>query len=573
MQITLTTAWGEVISLPEALAIDDEDLRMYEAPSMQIPNRHGRLVVGKRPLRDQRTIRLSGVVRDVDRATLEATVSEINGKLCRDDLQLRRDTASDRYLWVRTTGIQVNPNRGHFGGRVATISCTLVADDPFWHTAEQTIEHLVSGTPGQIVRVEAEAPGAHRVVLGNTMAAENGWVPVSNASTSGGAAFRTATVNDYYDIAFYGVGISIIGTKFAQAGVGEVSVDGVVHGTFDQFAANAVYQQVLYSAVGLVPGQHVCRIGMTGTKNPSSGGTEISLDAFDIIGSSVLTIDNPGTAEADPEIYIQAVEQETSADFLGKTAGSVAANKHIAKAADAPALPAPSDGAWAEVNQAGYDAMAKRGGSSHSKTTSVATRYPGILVSKNLSHICGGNVDLVRANLTAMDIEALLDAVGMNGSAKDWQSELLLFNRNTSQWDSQGYAGMQFSRASTAYRLRDGAQVAANVPRFELGYFHNLLTANQSSVETDLTGIVPIGSGSTVEPTGVTLTRDTTEHYDGAAAAKVVTDGSKAYQGLAAPSLTARLYVSPSTVYAVRARVKGTAGTNIIIQGIGDAAN
>lgn len=82
-----------------------------------------------------------------------------------------------------------------------------------------------------------------------------------------------------------------------------------------------------------------------------------------------------------------------------------------------------------------------------------------------------------------------------------------------------------FTRNSVAY-LSDGTQVAAGVPRFENGKFGkgwhceegttNLLTANQSSVETDLTGFGVDGSG-------VTLSRVTTEHWNGTASIRVQT--------------------------------------------------
>ena len=83
-----------------------------------------------------------------------------------------------------------------------------------------------------------------------------------------------------------------------------------------------------------------------------------------------------------------------------------------------------------------------------------------------------------------------------------------------------------FSRASVAY-LADGTEVASGVPRFEpvkfgQGLFAekgtiNILSTNQSSVETDTTGFT---SGYNTNP-GATITRTTTEHYHGASALKV----------------------------------------------------
>jgi phage minor structural protein len=83
-----------------------------------------------------------------------------------------------------------------------------------------------------------------------------------------------------------------------------------------------------------------------------------------------------------------------------------------------------------------------------------------------------------------------------------------------------------FGRPSPAYKS-DGSQVASGVPRYEAGLFGqgimveeattNILTANQSSVETDITGFT---SGYNTNP-GATITRTTSEHYSGSASLKI----------------------------------------------------
>lgn len=112
-----------------------------------------------------------------------------------------------------------------------------------------------------------------------------------------------------------------------------------------------------------------------------------------------------------------------------------------------------------------------------------------------------------------------------------------------------------FTRPSIAY-LSDGTQVATGQPRFELGKFGkavmveegttNLLTADQSSVETDLTGFTVIGG---------TLSRDTTKAWRGSASLKVVTQGSTSQEGFYIfPMPTA----SPNTVYTASVYLKGS---------------
>lgn len=76
----------------------------------------------------------------------------------------------------------------------------------------------------------------------------------------------------------------------------------------------------------------------------------------------------------------------------------------------------------------------------------------------------------------------------------------------------------------------------------------NLLTVNQASIETDLTGFVA---------NNATITRDTTEKYSGSASLKVVTSNLGAWEGITTTKFTA----SADTVYSAQARVKGASGT------------
>lgn len=120
---------------------------------------------------------------------------------------------------------------------------------------------------------------------------------------------------------------------------------------------------------------------------------------------------------------------------------------------------------------------------------------------------------------------------------------------------------MVFSRASEAYR-KDGSKVGINVPRLEQGKFGqgvfieestaNLLTANQSSVETDTTGFNATA--------GATLSRDTTEHWHGSASLKIVCDGTSTNQGFYVSTST---NAAQSTTYTASIYLKGTGTVNV----------
>ncbi len=104
-----------------------------------------------------------------------------------------------------------------------------------------------------------------------------------------------------------------------------------------------------------------------------------------------------------------------------------------------------------------------------------------------------------------------------------------------------------FSRSGIATR-QDLSQVASGVVRYEQGYFHNLLTDNQASIETDTTGMTPFGSA--------TLSRDTSTFYKGSASLKVVTPGLTSYEGVGINNVK----LKPSTQYTASAYIKGNAG-------------
>jgi len=82
----------------------------------------------------------------------------------------------------------------------------------------------------------------------------------------------------------------------------------------------------------------------------------------------------------------------------------------------------------------------------------------------------------------------------------------------------------------------------------------NLLTNNQASIETDTTGFAAMS--------GATISRDTTEHWNGTASLKVVCPGSVLYEGV----YTTNIVVSPSTVYTGSFWIKATAGKSLTIQ-------
>jgi len=120
-----------------------------------------------------------------------------------------------------------------------------------------------------------------------------------------------------------------------------------------------------------------------------------------------------------------------------------------------------------------------------------------------------------------------------------------------------------FRRDSAAYK-QDGSMVTVDNPRFEAAKFAqgvmmeeattNLLSDNQASVETDLTGLAAWDAGTT-------LTRDTVEHWHGSASLKAVTNGGAAFQGFRTVSIN----VTASLAYTASVWLKGSGNLRVAI--------
>ena len=135
-----------------------------------------------------------------------------------------------------------------------------------------------------------------------------------------------------------------------------------------------------------------------------------------------------------------------------------------------------------------------------------------------------------------------------------------------------------YSRTSTAYL--DGTLVATGVPRVDTDGMMieepttNLLTANQSNVETDTTGFSEYKSYGGI----VTLTRDTTQYYSGTASLKFACDGAYASQGFSvttpaldtASTYTYSLWIKSFTSAELLWRITGSADTFANLSLIGD---
>ena len=104
----------------------------------------------------------------------------------------------------------------------------------------------------------------------------------------------SGTTNSYAEFTFTGTSIRWYGVKNQWCGIADVYIDNVKQTSVDAYSASQLDQQLLYSNTGLTNASHKIKIVVTGTKNTSSGGINVSIDAFeyDTVTSTPVKIDD-----------------------------------------------------------------------------------------------------------------------------------------------------------------------------------------------------------------------------------------------------------------------------------------
>jgi beta-galactosidase GanA len=112
------------------------------------------------------------------------------------------------------------------------------------------------------------------------------WSHVSNQSYTGGDYKQTEsfsdTAGDSMSVSFTGTAVQLIAPTANNHGIADVYLDGAKVASVDGYSPGTDFQQVMYSASGLANATHTLKIVVTGQKNPSSGGTFVSIDAINV---------------------------------------------------------------------------------------------------------------------------------------------------------------------------------------------------------------------------------------------------------------------------------------------------
>jgi hypothetical protein len=111
------------------------------------------------------------------------------------------------------------------------------------------------------------------------------WTNVSSASYSGGSFRFANTSGSSATVEFTGISLVLVAKKSPVYGMAKVTVDGGDPILIDLYSATTLYRQKVWSTGILQPGDHTVTIEWTGTKRAAATGTNINLDAVDVIGT------------------------------------------------------------------------------------------------------------------------------------------------------------------------------------------------------------------------------------------------------------------------------------------------
>jgi predicted amidohydrolase len=108
------------------------------------------------------------------------------------------------------------------------------------------------------------------------------WFKVSSAPFDGGSARASMDAGDRAEFGFTGVAVRWIGYRDEWSGRANVYLDGQLQATVDTYASPYQARVGIWEAGGLTAGGHTLTIEVLGTRNASSGGAWIWIDAFDV---------------------------------------------------------------------------------------------------------------------------------------------------------------------------------------------------------------------------------------------------------------------------------------------------
>ena len=141
--------------------------------------------------------------------------------------------------------------------------------------------------------VSSEETGTYAVYSGS-------WSVESSANASGGTYAYSSSTSDSVTYTFNGTGVTWVARKHPAAGIAKVYIDSVYQQDVDLYG-NDDYQQLAYTKTGLLETSHTIEVEVAGTKNASSTGYEVNVDAFDVALDTTAPVTTITASPASPD--------------------------------------------------------------------------------------------------------------------------------------------------------------------------------------------------------------------------------------------------------------------------------
>ncbi len=136
--------------------------------------------------------------------------------------------------------------------------------------------------------VRQYTPPASRYQQGDLNLNYTGKWTVGYSSSASGGSFRYANATGAsVTAAFTGTSLTWLGKMGPSYGKARVTLDADEPVLVDLYAKTDTWKQTVWETGALAPGEHTVKIEWTGIKSVSGGGTTISVDALDILGTLV----------------------------------------------------------------------------------------------------------------------------------------------------------------------------------------------------------------------------------------------------------------------------------------------
>jgi hypothetical protein len=106
------------------------------------------------------------------------------------------------------------------------------------------------------------------------------WSRVAYTGASGGYLDKSSSSGSRATYSFSGTSVAWVSTRYTSRGIAEVWLDGVKVATVDLYSSSLQTARLIWASGTIAAGSHTVQIRVTGTKNASSSGVRVDVDAF-----------------------------------------------------------------------------------------------------------------------------------------------------------------------------------------------------------------------------------------------------------------------------------------------------